>query len=186
VIGLVLVGIATAQIFVGYTAIAVLLGLGPLFILCALFPSTQRFFEAWLGQVVNYVLNVVLVTSVVAMAFHFFTDFMQRLNLVSVESQTMLGDPTATLGLIMGCIKLVGVGFAIAVVFWQVNSIAAALGGGVALQVMRATSRGFSWPKSDANPTGTNRPDFNQVQDTRPRRGNPFAGLAARRVWSGA
>ncbi len=56
----VLAAVGGAFIILAKIALAVLAGLGPLFIVAILFQPTVRFFELWLGQVVNYGLLVVL------------------------------------------------------------------------------------------------------------------------------
>lgn len=48
-------------------AIAVLLALGPLFIVMLLFQGTERFFESWLAQLVNYALVTVLTVLIAAL-----------------------------------------------------------------------------------------------------------------------
>src|SRR5450631_1219756 len=45
-------------------ALAILLALAPLFIAMLLFDSTKRFFEAWIAQLANYALVIILVASV--------------------------------------------------------------------------------------------------------------------------
>ena len=48
-------------------ALAVLLALGPLFIVMALFDATRRFFEAWLHELSNYALVAILTVMVSAL-----------------------------------------------------------------------------------------------------------------------
>ena len=43
-----------------HVALAILLALGPLFIVLLLFPGTRRLFDAWIAQLVNYALITVL------------------------------------------------------------------------------------------------------------------------------
>ncbi|MFL9876648.1 TrbL/VirB6 family protein [Paraburkholderia megapolitana] len=58
--GVLFLGIACAFIILSKFALGLLLALGPMFIACALFPPTKRFFDAWIGQCVNYGLLVAL------------------------------------------------------------------------------------------------------------------------------
>jgi type IV secretion system protein VirB6 len=48
-------------------ALAVLLGVGPVFVVLALFDATRRFFEAWLHELANYALVTVLTVMVAAL-----------------------------------------------------------------------------------------------------------------------
>jgi type IV secretion system protein VirB6 len=56
----ILLGISTAYILLAQIALGVLLAIGPIFISLALFPATRKFFEAWIGQCVNYVILTIL------------------------------------------------------------------------------------------------------------------------------
>ena len=51
-------------------ALAILLALAPLFIAMLLFDSTKRFFEAWIAQLANYALVIILVASVANLMLH--------------------------------------------------------------------------------------------------------------------
>ena len=100
-------------------ALAVLVGLGPLFILMLMFKQTQKVFEAWLQQIINYMLIVILTVAVLS--------FMQEIAENAVETipldDTTLGD------LVPPCMIFL-ITF---LLLTQVMSIASALGGGVAL-----------------------------------------------------
>jgi type IV secretion system protein VirB6 len=52
---------AAGYLLLAKVAIYTLLSIGPLFILCLLFTPIARFFDAWLGQLVNYILLTALV-----------------------------------------------------------------------------------------------------------------------------
>ncbi len=62
--------INTAYLLVAKVMVSFLLIVGPLFIMCAFFPSTRDFFKAWTGQCFNYVLLTILYT----VAFSIFVD----------------------------------------------------------------------------------------------------------------
>lgn len=117
----VIVAIGCAIVFIAFIAMAVLIAIGPLFILMAIFKQTQRFFEAWLGQTLNFAILFLLVAVVmglvVAMLQHYILD--------------MRTDPPNQL--IVDTIKVLGACIAITAVLLQTRSIAASLGGGVAL-----------------------------------------------------
>ena len=100
-------------------ALAVLVGIGPLFILMLMFKQTQKVFEAWLQQVVNYMLIVILTVAVLS--------FMQEIAKSAVETIPL--DDTALGDLVPPCMIFL-ITF---LLLTQVMSIASALGGGVAL-----------------------------------------------------
>ena len=100
-------------------ALAVLVGLGPLFILMMMFKATEKIFQAWLQQVINYMLIVVLTVGALGLMASI---SLSAVNLIPASGIT-LGDivPSAVVFLI------------VFLLLTQVQSIAAALGGGIAL-----------------------------------------------------
>ncbi len=73
------VAIAACLILVAYSALTILLAIGPLFILLALFPGTMRWFESWLGQVVNYAIGVLLIVLAASLMFKVLDTFFQHM-----------------------------------------------------------------------------------------------------------
>lgn len=53
---------------------AVLLVLGPVFIILALFPATRQYFSLWLGQIVNYMLMLLIINILATIQIAFLTD----------------------------------------------------------------------------------------------------------------
>ncbi len=107
-------------------ALAVLLALGPLFIVLTLFDSTRRYFDAWLQELVNYALITVLTVLVAAL----------MLDLVQAYATQ-----TAALGsaiLTVDALNLLLVSALVALVLRQVPAIAARLAGGGALSTFGA------------------------------------------------
>jgi type IV secretion system protein VirB6 len=102
-------------------ALALLLAIGPLFIVLLLFESTQRFFEAWIAQLVNYALVGVLAVLTAS------------LMLTVVEAYAT---QTAALGaaiLTVDALDMLLVAGLVLLLLRQVMPIAARLAGGVAL-----------------------------------------------------
>jgi type IV secretion system protein VirB6 len=110
-------------------ALAVLLALGPLFLALLLFDSTRRFFEAWLAQLANYALITILTVLVAALLLQIVQSY---------------ADQTAALGtsvMTVDALNMVLVAMLVFLFMRQVMPIAAALGGGVALNTGGAVSR---------------------------------------------
>jgi type IV secretion system protein VirB6 len=102
-------------------ALALLLAIGPLFIVLLLFESTQRFFEAWIAQLVNYALVGVLAVLTAS------------LMLTVVEAYAT---QTAALGaaiLTVDALDMLLVAGLVLLLLRQVMPIAARLAGGVTL-----------------------------------------------------
>lgn len=105
-------------------ALAVLLAVGPLFIVLTLFDSTRRYFDAWLQELVNYALITILTVMVAAL----------MLDLVEAYAvQTAARGPEIvtvdSLNLLLVCAL-------VALVLQQVPPIAARLAGGGALSTL--------------------------------------------------
>lgn len=114
-------------------ALAVILALGPLFIVLLFFDATKRFFEAWIAQLANYALIAVL-TSLVA-----------SLMLALVSSYAT---QTAALGAAIVTVDALNMILCAALVFLlmrQVMPIAAGLASGIALSSFGAISGAVNW-----------------------------------------
>jgi type IV secretion system protein VirB6 len=115
-------------------ALALLLAVGPLFIVALLFETTQRFFEHWIAQLANYALIGVLAVLTAAL----------MLTVVEAYAQQ-----TAALGaaiLTVDALDMLLVAGLVLLILRQVMPIAARLAGGVALAsfgvASAVTSRG--------------------------------------------
>jgi type IV secretion system protein VirB6 len=123
-IAVLIVAVAAGIIFVAWLALAVLLAVGPLFIMMAVFPATQRWFEAWLGQTVNYALLFVLVALSCALIFQVLETYLQ----------TLADYDAPMFELLMVCLRAVGLTIACIAVLMQMSSVAASLASGAAIQ----------------------------------------------------
>jgi type IV secretion system protein VirB6 len=108
----------------------VLLGIGPLFIICLLFKVTQRFFESWIAMVSNFGLLLVLASSVGTLMTSLAQTYIEKLapNEAAAADAANLGDAAMLCLVFALCILVVR----------QVPSVAAALGGGIALATQGA------------------------------------------------
>lgn len=106
-------------------AMVVLLAIGPIFIILILFPATQRFFEMWFGQVVNYGILMILAVALVDLLFAIFGSLLNGITSTTTAAATEIG--------IIDTIALVIAAVINFLILRQVPQIAMALGGGVAL-----------------------------------------------------
>jgi type IV secretion system protein VirB6 len=116
-------------------SLAILLAIGPIFVLLLLFEGTKRFFEAWLGQALNYVFLVVLTAAAIKLVMTIVEAYLMA------EVNVAL-NPTADKA--VPCIVLCLIA---ALVMMQLPSIASALGGGAAISTLGVPSLAFSKAK---------------------------------------
>lgn len=115
------VGIGAVFVIVAKAALAILVGIGPFFVFALLFEPTKRFFELWAGQVLNYVLMIVLFTPVFGLLMEIFGNYLSNANFNDGQNvgYTVVG---------MLVVGAVSVGLLL-----QIPSIASGLAGGVGL-----------------------------------------------------
>lgn len=116
-------------------ALAILLGIGPIFVLLLMFEGTKRFFEAWLGQALNYVFLVILTAGAIKLML---TIIVQYLNAAAGNTMASPTIEQALPAIVMCLIS--------ALVMMQLPSIASALGGGVAISTLGAA--GWTYGKA--------------------------------------
>ncbi len=115
VIGALAAALGFGVVCIAKLALALLVTLGPIFIACALFDATRRFFFGWLSQAVNYLVLFALIIVI----------FQLVLSLVRDQWGSIQGaDPTIG-GLIFIALCLLG-----AIFFLQTPAIAAGVAGG--------------------------------------------------------
>lgn len=114
-------------------ATAVLLALGPLFIVMLLFERTRRLFEAWIAQLVNYALISVLTVMVAALLLQI---------VASYAAQTAARGAAI---LTVDALDMVLMAALVFLLLRQVMPIAAALAGGLALNGFEALGRAGGW-----------------------------------------
>jgi type IV secretion system protein VirB6 len=130
VFGLLFSAAAGIIVLVGKIAMVLLLALGPIFILMTMFKTTQRFFDAWLGQVINYMILLVLALAVVTMFMSIMEIVVQNAGEKMLAKATLEAISTITL-----------VSICCTALLFQVGPIASALAGGVALATTAAVGR---------------------------------------------
>lgn len=123
-------------------ALSILLALGPLFIVLILFESTKRLFDAWLGQVIKYMVMIVLLSLVAHLVFNVLLEALAIYiaayfaNLLAAIVMPDFLSPGPLEGL--GVVSL----FAICtMVFHEVKSIADTLGRSIAINLQTGVAR---------------------------------------------
>lgn len=125
----VLTAIGGAFLISAKIALAILAGLGPIFIFCMLFETTQKFFEAWMGQVLGYAFLIIMMSAVFGFFMSIYTKFMTS---AAIDDGSNLAYNLGGAAII--CI--VGV-----LIFIQIPAKAASLGGGIALNLGAAAGK---------------------------------------------
>lgn len=128
IISLVFTGLAAALLFTTQIALSILLALGPLFIMLAIWDSTTKFFEAWVAQTANFMLLFVIVGCVLAITFTFYN---QYADLVAAAAGD-LGSSAQIGEALWSSVKLVGFTILCGGVFTMSSMLASGLAGGVA------------------------------------------------------
>ncbi len=115
VVGALAAALGFGVVLLAKVALALLIALGPIFIACALFDASRRFFFGWLSQAVNYVVLFALIITI----------FQMVLSLVAQQWGSIDGqDPTA------GAFLFVALCLLGAIFFLQTPAIAAGIAGG--------------------------------------------------------
>ena len=121
--GILLAGYALFLVVLSKLAVAILLAVGPLFILLLMFQSSRGFFEGWFRALVNYAIIPVFVYSLLALVLRLIDGSLSSLEANSTTDNQLLS--------VMGPFVLIAVlGF---VLLMQVTTMAAGVSGGFAL-----------------------------------------------------
>jgi type IV secretion system protein VirB6 len=123
-------------------AVAVILALGPVFIVLLFFDATKRFFESWVAQLANYALTTVLALMVAAL----------MLSVVKAYATDAAAHGSGIT--IAESVRLCIVAALVFLVMRQVMPIAAGLASGIALSSFGAVSGLMNWGLGSAKRTG--------------------------------
>ncbi|ESE18026.1 MULTISPECIES: type IV secretion system protein [Enterobacteriaceae] len=118
--------IGGVNIIVAQFSLAIMFALGPLFILALMFPITAKFFDGWLGQVLNYIFTAVILSMIMAFGVVAFNQFINGVDLSGSGDQNPV-----KVGFQIG-----GLTVALAYIAMQASSMASGLAGGVSLAAL--------------------------------------------------
>lgn len=118
-----IIGLTSMGMFlVASVSLSLLLAMGPAFIFCAMFPSTQKYTESWLGQVLSAIFTNILLMACIGL----FTDII-RTSAQGILASYGIGSAVVdVLGLLVLTTTLT-------YVLMHVQSIATALSGGLSI-----------------------------------------------------
>lgn len=120
---------AACLVLIGNIGLAVMLGLGPIFIILAMFESTQAFFQAWVKQLTTFAIFFIITAAIVSLTFSFFKPFIEGIARQDASE------------LIISMVKIIGMCAATLLTLQQAQSWAAGLAGGVAITAQGAIGR---------------------------------------------
>lgn len=115
-----------AIIIVSKYALAVIFGVGPLFIACLMFPATARFFDAWFSQAMNYVFTIIVVIVFMTFALGVFDRFVSGADVTGTMDTSPL----------FPALQILGVSIILGWLVFQAGSIASGIAGGMAAAAM--------------------------------------------------
>lgn len=121
--------VALFLIVISKVALALLIGIAPIFVLLLLFESTRNMFTSWMQQVINYALITVLTVGVLLI--------MNEIYLIVLENALNQGIDGVDIGTVA---PILCVGITSFLILKQVPNIASALGGGMALATQNRVS----------------------------------------------
>jgi type IV secretion system protein VirB6 len=99
---------------------------GPLFVLCLMFPITAKFFDGWFGQVLNFIFMAVILSLIMTFGMVAYDEFIKGVDLSGNGQQNP----------IMIGIQVLGLTAALAWIAMQAGNMASGLAGGVSLAAM--------------------------------------------------
>lgn len=147
---MIVAAVGGAFLLMAKIALSILAGLGPLFIVALLFPVSARFFDLWLGQVMNYVLLIVLYGAVFGLMMSLFKTYMTGTKM----------DGLTHMGYTVGGVCIFSV--AMLVILRQLPLIASSLAGGIALSFASGLRFKHSSPKASSETSAAPAPSFSR------------------------
>ncbi|RKE26122.1 type IV secretion system protein VirB6 [Paraburkholderia sp. BL23I1N1] len=149
--GAIFLVVLAVEVLMARMLLDLVLALGPIFIACAAFGPTARFFEAWTAKIANYALLQVLVAGFLGLALTAFSadlapfqvttsapDANAAALLAAVHAALDAGAPAAAaLGMLVTGLLLAAIG-------WQLPSVASGLAGGATMSGFGAFVAGYA------------------------------------------
>lgn len=87
-------------LFIAKIILALMIGVGPFFICCLIWNSTQQFFWSWVGQILNAIITTIFVLAIFSIFATIFQDNLNKLTVDDVSSNLMNASFYAFLGIL--------------------------------------------------------------------------------------
>jgi len=120
---LIIVVIGIAMYVFAKVGLALCLAVGPIFVLCLLWPATQSRFEGWLGQTLSFAWLQGMLGAAIGMLYTLIEQFADKVQ-ANAKTNDVLTDAGA----------LLAVTVVIAILVWRMPQIAAAMTGGTSVE----------------------------------------------------
>lgn len=125
-IGTIMVSMMGAStVIVAKFSLAIVFALGPLFIMCLMFPITAKFFDSWFSQVLSYTLTIVVMAVIMTFAMKSYDVF--------IADADFAGDSDNPMFAALQILTLTGVLYHL---IKQAGSIASGLAGGISMSAL--------------------------------------------------
>jgi type IV secretion system protein VirB6 len=129
-----LTGYAAFLFILAKMGLAVILALGPIFILPLMFESSKKFFDSWIGQALNFGFVIILTSAIINLTGTYLDE-----SINTAVKQMNSGTPP-----FIDALMLIAICGVIFLLLLQVNSLAAALGGGAAVSTLGAAGWAYA------------------------------------------
>lgn len=128
--GIILTMYAVLIVALSKVAIAILLCVGPIFVLMINAQSTRKFFDAWIGQIMTFSFTVMLLSAVLKLVITLLQSYLTKASTIMADKSI---DPT--IDQLVPIFMLSGVAI---LMLLQISSMASSLGGGFAISTLGA------------------------------------------------
>lgn len=132
-VGIIATGYGAFLLVLAKTGLALVMALGPIFVLLTMFDATRKFFDSWISQVVKFVLMAVLTAAAIKLILKIIETYL------TAHGAGIIEDPTIPQSL--PAFALCAIAF---LVMMQVSSIASGLAGGVAISTLGAAGWAYN------------------------------------------
>lgn len=125
---------AGALVLMAHLGLSIMLGIGPLFIIMAMFEATQQLFVAWSRQLITFAVFFIVLAAAVTLTFSFFAPFIEHLG-AAPDGLSGVSEIVKSFMLLV-CMCTLAL-----FVLWQSQSWASGLAGGVSVAAAGAIGR---------------------------------------------
>lgn len=115
-----------AVIITAKFSLALLFAIGPLFIMCLMWPATTKFFDSWFGQVLNYILTIVFLTVIMAFAMVAYDGILAAAKFDGGGDENPL----------FASLQIAGITGVLLFIIYQIGGMASGLAGGISMGAM--------------------------------------------------